>query len=67
MICKCCNKKRDLRIGFCFDCANAESIIAEGMDMWDTPIEKKDGMSMSMSKLQEILKIFNVYKGGSNE
>ena len=68
MKCKCCSRDaNDLRYGCCFDCANAESIIADGTDMWDNPIEKRDGMSMPMSKLQEILKIFNVVKEVSNE
>ena len=61
--CKCCNREsNDLRFGFCFDCANSESIIVEGMDMYDNPIEKKEGMSKALSKLQEILKLYNVYK-----
>jgi hypothetical protein len=33
--CKCCNRDLDLRFGFCFDCATAESIIQEGLDMYD--------------------------------
>lgn len=62
MKCKCCNREQELRFGFCFDCANAESIIKEGTDMWDKPIEKKDGMSTSMSKVQEILKMYGIIK-----
>ena len=62
MKCRCCNREQELRMGFCFDCANAESIIVEGTDMYDKPIEKKEGMSMGLSKLQEILKLYKVYK-----
>jgi hypothetical protein len=62
MECKCCNREQELRMGFCFDCANAESIIVDGTDMWDKPIEKKEGMSLSLSKIQEILKIYGVVK-----
>lgn len=62
MKCKCCNRKKELRLGFCFDCANAESIIEEGTDMWDKPIEKEEDMSLSMSKVKEILHIYGVTK-----
>lgn len=66
MECNCCKRKiSELRFGFCFDCANAESIIADGTDMWDKPIEKKERMSTSMSRLQEILKIYGVVKPNS--
>lgn len=30
-----CSKTRDTRLGYCFSCAEAESIIAEGLDMYD--------------------------------
>ena len=33
MVCKICNKQNDLRFGVCFQCAEAESIIGEGLDM----------------------------------
>jgi hypothetical protein len=60
--CKCCEREKELRFGFCFDCANAESVIAEGVDMYDNEITKEEGMSMSISKLKYILKKFNVIK-----
>ena len=57
MKCKCCDRNtNDLRFGFCFDCATAESIIADGTDMFDEPILKQDGMSLEMSKVKAILK-----------
>jgi predicted MPP superfamily phosphohydrolase len=62
MKCKCCNREKDLRGGFCFDCANAESIIVEGVDMWDNEIPKIEGLSTSLSKLQYILKKFGITK-----
>jgi hypothetical protein len=58
--CKCCEREMELRLGFCFDCANAESVIYENMDMWGDQITKEEGMSTSMSKLKYILKKFNV-------
>lgn len=62
MKCKCCNKKTDLRMGFCFNCATAESIIYDGTYMNNIHIKKIDGYSISMNKLKEILKIYNVIK-----
>jgi len=47
--CKCCGRKLDTRMGFCFDCV-------EGVDMYDEEIPQKEGLSKSMSKLQHILK-----------
>ena len=58
MKCKCCNREKDLRLGICFDCANAESIIVEGIDMWDNEIPKQEGLSIPLSKLQHILRLY---------
>lgn len=55
-ICKCCGRNLDLRMGFCFDCVEAESIIIEGVDMYDKEIPQKEGFSKSMSKVQFIVK-----------
>ncbi len=60
MNCKCCNREKDLRFGICFDCANAESIIAEGVDMGDNEIPKKEDLSIQLSKLQYILEQYGV-------
>ncbi len=60
MKCKCCERDLDLRFGFCFDCAECESVIEEGLNMYDEAIEKKEGMSMSMSKLYYILKKYGI-------
>lgn len=35
MKCKACGRKQELRYGYCFDCAEAESIIRDGVDMYD--------------------------------
>ena len=62
-ICRCCQRNGridDLRFGVCFDCATAESIIDEGVDMYDQPIEKKEGMSMPLSKVHAILKLYKI-------
>jgi hypothetical protein len=51
MECTVCRKPKELRMGVCFDCAEAESIIHEGLSMFDigpngcqtpakTPMEK---------------------------
>lgn len=56
MKCKCCGREKDLRLGYCFDCVEAESIIQTGLDMYDEEIKTKDGLTKGMSKLQHILK-----------
>ncbi len=62
MKCKCCNREKDLRLGFCFDCANAESILVEGVDMWEKEVPKEKGLSTGLSKLKHILKLYGVVK-----
>lgn len=53
--CKCCQQEKDLRMGFCFECVESESILVEGVDMYDHAPPKVEGLSESMSKLQFIL------------
>jgi hypothetical protein len=60
--CKCCGRTQDTRMGFCFDCAEAESVIVDGTDMYDKPIEKQEGLSTALSKVQYILKKFGSIK-----
>ena len=60
MICKCCKREQDLRFGFCFDCAEAESIIEDGIDMYNNEIQKVEGLSTSMSKVKYILNLYGV-------
>ncbi len=54
--CACCGFRRDTRVGICFDCAECESVIAEGLDMHDKPIPKLKGFSSHMAKVRYILK-----------
>lgn len=54
----CCNRTQDLRLRFCWDCAECESIIEEGKDMYDKEPLKIKGMFMSMSKLHHMLKMY---------
>jgi hypothetical protein len=60
--CKCCQREKELRFGFCFDCADAESVIAKGVDMWENEIPQQEGMSKHMSKVHYILKKYEVIK-----
>jgi hypothetical protein len=60
--CKCCGRSRDTRMGYCFDCVDCESVIVDGVDMWDEEIPKIEGLSTNMSKLQYILKKFDLIK-----
>jgi hypothetical protein len=50
----------ELRLGYCFDCANAESVILDGTDMYDREIPREQDIPMSMAKVKYILKKFNV-------
>lgn len=54
--CKCCKRDQELRMGYCFDCVESESIIQEGTDMYDQEIPRQEDLSTGMSKLQHILK-----------
>ena len=56
MKCICCGREQELRVGACWDCAEAESVIEYGIDMRDVATPKIEGLSTSMSKLQYILK-----------
>ena len=61
-ICRCCEQQRDLRLGYCFDCAECESIIEDGTDMYDKEPPHIEGQSKSMDKLKYILHKFNLSK-----
>ena len=67
-ICKCCERDvsgNDTRFGICWDCAESESIITNGEDMYDKKIEKSEDLkyhSIHMSKLKMILKTYGVIK-----
>lgn len=60
--CQCCGRMEELRMGVCWDCATCESIIGEGIDMYEKPIPRLEGYSEAMSKLRFILKTFMVAK-----
>jgi hypothetical protein len=60
MKCKCCNREQELRMEFCFDCVESESVIVEGIDMCDKEIPQVEGLNKGMSKLQYILKKYNI-------
>ena len=66
MKCKCCHKESDLRFGVCFDCADIESVIIEGVTMFDKPVTKIDGLSESMSKVHYIISKFVNLQTGTN-
>ena len=62
MKCKCCNRDLNsnlLRMGFCWDCVEAESVIVEGVDMYDKDVPAVEGLTKGMSKLQYILKKYD--------
>lgn len=48
--CDSCKRQKDLRMGYCFDCAEAESIIVDGTDMYD-----KGSAKTGMKKLKYLI------------
>lgn len=53
----CSKKTNDLRFGFCFDCATAESIISTGVDMFDKNINDENlETDNAREKLQFLIK-----------
>ena len=60
MKCKCCNRDKELRLGVCFDCADAESIIVEGVDMYNKEVKQEKDLSKSLSKVKHILKLYGI-------
>ena len=60
-MCEICKRSgKDTRFGVCFDCATAESIVANGEDMWDNPVDPVEGYSPHMAKVKAILKLYNI-------
>lgn len=49
MICKCCDRDQELRFGYCWDCATAQSIILEGTDMYEKGLDGKEGVPAETS------------------
>lgn len=48
-ICQCCHRKKDLRLGYCWDCIEMESVMVDGTDMYDNKIGN------SMDRLKYII------------
>ena len=49
-ICKSCGREDDVRMGYCFDCVEAESIIVDGKDMYE-----KGNAKFAMEKLKMLI------------
>lgn len=59
--CWCCGRKEDTRMGICWDCATAESIIGQGMDMFDKPMPVAEHNTQYSESLNQIK--FLILKG----
>lgn len=56
MECRICKQNRDLRLEVCYACAEAESIITEGLDMYDKGINGSNVPAQtSLEKLQLLI------------
>ena len=54
--CTVCKQNKDLRLGVCWECAEAESIIAEGLDMWEHgPEDGPEPAKTAMDKLKYLI------------
>jgi hypothetical protein len=58
--CICCLRTLDTRLGTCFDCAESESILIDGTDMYDKSVPQIEGLSISLSRVRAILNKFGV-------
>ena len=52
----------NLRLGICFECATFESLIQDGIDMYDNEADKKINGSPSLNILRNILEAYRVVK-----
>lgn len=67
--CVCCGRECDTRLGYCFNCAEAECIIETGEDMYDRSLpesEKKKLNSESMARLKFLINKGWVFKPKDN-
>jgi len=65
MKCKCCNRETtDLRFGFCFDCANGETIIAIEDAYYDGQSLNAKSVTSQMIIDNSISYYNEIYKGG---
>ena len=53
--CKICDREEETRMGGCWECVEAEAIIAAGHGFDDKPIERIKGYSESMAKVKALL------------
>ena len=51
-----CSESRDTRLGYCFSCAEAESIIAEGLDMYDKGLNGGETPAKTAMEKVELLR-----------
>jgi hypothetical protein len=65
-MCKICNyckrQSKELVLDICYDCIDAENVIANGISSNGKSVDKKDGKRVSLYKLKEILKIYKINK-----
>jgi len=50
--CLCCDRKEDTRFGVCFECAEIQTIIVDGTDMYDKGLD--DGDEPALKSLQKV-------------
>lgn len=53
--CLCCHRDMDLRMGYCWDCAEMQSVFIDGTDMYDNAIKTADNEPESITRLRYII------------
>jgi hypothetical protein len=64
--CKCCGRIKECRMEFCWDCVESESVIEEGLNMYDEKVPEYHGLSNSMNKVKYILNKYLYTKNHAN-
>lgn len=53
--CACCHRDMDLRMGYCFDCVEMQSVFIDGTDMYDKKIKTAGNEPESITRLKYII------------
>ena len=56
-VCVMCGKERDLRMGWCWDCAEAQNILATGLDMYASDEDEEKAVKFPIKEVNERLKL----------
>lgn len=55
--CSCCGRKEDLRLGWCFECANSQAMLIDGKDMYDNDCSNWNKSEVLMFIVRKAMKL----------